>query len=81
MLSRIWSKIKSYVIALLIALGPILYFFGKITGKKDSQSDRAENAAKNADDAAKFYKEMAEHETTSLNSRDDVVDRLRDNGL
>jgi lipopolysaccharide biosynthesis regulator YciM len=76
------GKIKSYIIGGLLLALPVIYALGTLLGRKSAQHDRIVDANEAANQAADFYKRMAEHEgDLSINSRDDLIDRLRKDGL
>lgn len=76
------GRIKSYVIGVLLLILPVIYILGTLLGRKAAQTDRVTDANRAANDAAEFYKRIAEHEAdTSISSRADLVERLRKDGL
>jgi uncharacterized protein (UPF0333 family) len=76
------GKIKTYAIGVLLAVIPVIYVLGTLFGRKAAKIDRAIDAAEAANDAAKFYKNMAEHESDNrISTRSDLIDRLRKDGL
>lgn len=78
----IFGKIKTFIIGGLLFLLPVIYVLGTILGRKSAQTDRVTDANKAANDAANFYRRMAEHEgDLSINDRNGLVDRLREDGL
>lgn len=77
-----FGRIKSYVIGVLFLALPFIYILGTLLGRKAAQTDRVIDANHAANDAAEFYKRMAEHEAdVSINNRADLVERLRKDGL
>lgn len=81
----IFSKIKIMVAGLVAALLPILYIVGRRDGAKVEEVKQVKASAKAAEDRAEFYKEMEttnnEIESNKPRTRDDLTDRLRNNGL
>ena len=76
------GKIKTYIIAALAVLLPILYVLGRKDGKKIDKKKVLADELQAQQKASDFYKAMAEHEEdTSVNSRDGLVKRLRRDGL
>jgi lipopolysaccharide biosynthesis regulator YciM len=76
------GKIKSYIIGGLLLALPVIYALGTLLGRKAAQHDRIVDANTAANDAADFYKRMAEHEGDhSISNRSDLIDRLRKDGL
>lgn len=81
----IFSKIKIMVAGLVAALLPILYIVGRRDGAKVEEVKQVKASAKAAEERAEFYKEMEttnnEIESNKPRTRDDLTDRLRNNGL
>jgi hypothetical protein len=81
----IFSKIKIIVAGIVAALLPILYIIGRRDGAKVEEVKQVKASAKAAENRAEFYKEMEttnnEIESNKPRTRDDLTDRLRDNGL
>lgn len=81
----IFSKIKIMVAGLVAALLPILYIIGRRDGAKVEEVKQVKASAKAAEERAEFYKEMEttnnEIESNKPRTRDDLTDRLRNNGL
>jgi hypothetical protein len=76
------GKIKTYIIAGLAVLMPILYVLGRKDGKKIEKQKVLEDEIEASQKASDFYKAMAEHEDDpSTNDRDSLSDRLRRDGL
>ena len=75
------GKIKTYVIAALGILLPILYILGRKDGKTIEKSKVLADDLQAKDKAKDFYKAMAEHEDFTPTSRNDLTDRLRRDGL
>jgi lipopolysaccharide biosynthesis regulator YciM len=77
-----FGRIKSYLIGVLFLALPIIYILGTVLGRKAAQTDRVIDANKSANDAAEFYKRMAEYEAdVSITNRSDLIERLRKDGL
>lgn len=78
----ILGKIKTYIIAALALLLPILYVFGRRDGKKLEKQKILADELEAQRDVSDFYKAMAEHEDDfNPGSRNDLTDRLRRDGL
>lgn len=81
----VFSKIKIIVAGIVAALLPILYIFGRKDGAKAEEVKQIKASAKAADYRAEFYREMEETnneiESNEPLTRDDLTNRLRDNGL
>ena len=85
MFSFITGKIKTAIIVILSVGLPILYVLGRLTGgskiKQAVLKEEAEKAGKRAD----FYKAMAEDEreieANKPDNRDELVSKLRSDGL
>jgi hypothetical protein len=79
------GKLKTYIIGALAVLLPILYVLGRRDQKQIQKSEALEDALETERDRADFYRSMEQHsheiEGASPTSRDDVVKRLRGNGL
>ena len=76
------GKVKTYIIAGLAVLLPILYVLGRKDGKKIEKTKVLADELQASKKASNFYKNMAEHEDdTSTNSRSGLINRLRGNGL
>jgi len=76
------GKIKTYIIAGLAVLMPILYVLGRKDGKKIEKQKVLKDEIEASQKASDFYKAMAEHEDDpSTNDRDSLSDRLRRDGL
>lgn len=76
------GKIKTYAIGVLLAAIPVIYVLGQLFGRKAAQHDRIIDANSAANEAADFYKKMAEHEgSNNISSRSDLIERLRKDGL
>lgn len=75
------GKIKTYIIAALGILLPILYVLGRKDGKKLTEHKVLADDLQAEKKASDFYKAMAEHEEFNPTSRDDLTDRLRRDGL
>jgi len=83
MFAWITTKIKTWIIAALLALGPFLYIFGVFAGRKKDDVEDLKRSAKANEDLADFYKKMAEqeHELEDYNTRRSLLERLRKRGL
>jgi hypothetical protein len=76
------GKFKTYLIAGLAVLLPILYVLGRKDGKKIEKTKVLADELQATKKASKFYKNMAEHEEdNSTNSKRGLIKRLRGNGL
>ena len=79
------SKIKIIVAGIVAALLPILYIIGRKDGAKVEEVKQVKASAKAAENRAEFYKEIEstnnEIESNKPRTRDDLTNRLRDNGL
>jgi len=76
------GKIKTYLIAALGILLPILYILGRKDGKKLTEHKVLADDLQAEKQASDFYKAMAEHEEDfNPTSRSDLTDRLRRDGL
>jgi len=79
------GKLKTYIIGALAVLLPILYVLGRRDQKQIQRSKALEDALETETDRADFYKSMEQHnndiEGNTPSSRDDIVKRLRGNGL
>ena len=77
----IFGKIKLYIIAALGIMLPILYVLGRKDGQTIEKSKVLADELQAKDKAKDFYKALAEHEDFNPNSRSDLTDRLRRDGL
>ena len=78
----IMGKIKTYIIAGLAILLPILYVLGRKDGKKIEKTKVLADELQASKRASTFFKKMATHEDdTSTNSKRGLINRLRGNGL
>ena len=76
------GKIKTYLLAALAFLLPVLYILGRKYGKKIEKSNVIADELQAQEKAKDFYKAMAEHEDDfNPTSRSDLTDRLRRDGL
>lgn len=83
------GRIKSWAIVALTAALPIIYLIGQLVGKKTArtaaENDRLRDINETNEEIANFYRKMAEHEEDnthgSLHNRDNLIKRMRDNGL
>lgn len=83
MFGAVFSKLKTWLLVLAFALGPVLYAIGIRRGQKDGETEQATEAAKANETAADFYRRMEglSAELDRSNDRDDLADRLRSKGL
>lgn len=76
------GKIKTFVIAGLAVLLPILYLFGRRDGAKAQQQADLADDLQTSEKVSDFYKAMAEHEVSfTPTNRSDLIERLRRDGL
>lgn len=76
------GKIKTYIIAALGILLPILYVLGRKDGKKLTEHKVLADDLQAEKKASDFYKAMSEDaEDFNPTSRDDLTERLRRDGL
>lgn len=76
------GKIKTYIIAALGILLPILYVLGRKDGKKLTEHKVLADDLQAEKKASDFYKAMAKDaEDFNPTSRDDLTERLRRDGL
>ena len=80
-----FGKIKDFIIAALALLIPIIYVLGRKDQKKINRSEALEDALELEKDRAEFYrameKEHNEIENSKPTDRNDLVNRLRSDGL
>ena len=85
MFGLLTGKLKTFVIGALTILLPVIYFLGRRDQKQIQKSEALEDAFETESDRADFYRSMEQHsheiEGASPTSRDDIVKRLRGNGL
>lgn len=82
LLTNVWSKIKTGVIAVLIAILPILYVLGRRDGSTSADIDRLRDAKETNEEIADFYRKMAEEPLRDpIRDRRDLIERLRSKGL
>lgn len=78
-----WWKVVVGVLAVMIPL--IAYIFGRKDGTYKEKLQRIEDAARAERERAEFYKELGEAQGEAQANRpitsDDIVERLRKNGL
>jgi hypothetical protein len=75
------GKFKTYLIAGLAVLLPILYVLGRKDGKKIEKTKVLADELQATKKASNFYKNMASHEEDSITDRSSLTDRLRGDGL
>lgn len=88
-LSTVLSKITQWwklILGVVVALIPVIaYIFGRKDGTYKEKLQRIEDAARLDRQRAEFYKNLGEAQSESQANRpiasDDVVERLRKNGL
>ena len=81
MFSILTGKLKIYLYAAFAALLPILYILGRKDGAKLNEVEHLIDDVETEKDRAEFYKNMEADESTSINNRSELIDRLRDKGL
>lgn len=81
MFSLLTGKLKIYLYAAFAALLPILYVLGRKDGSKINEVKHLKDDLETEKERAEFYKKMEADESTSINNRDELIDRLRDTGL
>ena len=85
MFGFITGKIKTAIIVVLALALPILYLFGRLGGGARVERAVLKEEADKAKRRANFYKDMAEHEQEIESGRarnaDDLVNKLRIDGL
>ena len=81
MFSILTGKLKIYLYAALAALLPILYVLGRKDGAKINEVGHLKDDVETEKDRAEFYKNMEADESSSINNRSELVERLRDKGL
>lgn len=81
MFSLLTGKLKIYLYAAFAALLPILYILGRKDGSKINEVKHLKDDVETEKERAEFYKKMEADESTSINNRDELIDRLRDTGL
>jgi hypothetical protein len=78
----VFGKIKDFIIATLILAVPIIYLFGRSSGKASEKSKIFKDDLQAKEKATEFYKSMSEHEEDgTIDSRAGLADRLRGTGL
>jgi hypothetical protein len=88
-LATVLSKITQWwriILGVLVAMIPVIaYIFGRKDGTHREKLQRIEDAARAERNRAEFYKDLGEAQSEAqINrpvSRDDIVERLRKNGL
>lgn len=81
MFSSLTGKFKIYLYAAFAALLPILYVLGRKDGAKINEVNHLKDDVETEKERAEFYKKMEADESTSINDRDELIERLRDKGL
>jgi|TARA_R110002124_G_scaffold69913_1_gene187621 hypothetical protein len=81
MLSLLTGKIKIVAMGMLAALLPILYILGRKDGTKLNENKYIKHDLEQEIAKSEFYKSMESDEITSVDTRDELVTRLRDKGL
>lgn len=85
MFSLAFGKIKIILAALFAAVLPILYIIGRRDGAKAEKNAVLEDELNAQKVTTEFYKAMeknnAEIESNTPRNRDELTDRLRNNGL
>ncbi len=81
MFSSLIGKFKIYLYAAFAALLPILYVLGRKDGAKINEVNHLKDDVETEKERAEFYKKMEADESTSINDRDELIERLRDKGL
>jgi hypothetical protein len=83
--SLAFGKIKIILAAIFAAVLPILYIIGRRDGAKAEKNAVLEDELNAQKVATEFYKAMeknnAEIESNTPRNRDELTDRLRNNGL
>jgi exopolyphosphatase/pppGpp-phosphohydrolase len=79
------DKIKTVALGVLAVLLPILYILGRRDQSKIERTNALEDALETEHDRADFYRTLEKRNNDIQNNRpsnrDDLVKRLRDNGL
>ena len=85
MFSLAFGKIKIILAAIFAAVLPILYIIGRRDGAKAEKNAVLEDELNAQKVTTEFYKAMeennAEIESNTPRNRDELTDRLRNNGL
>jgi uncharacterized membrane-anchored protein YhcB (DUF1043 family) len=85
MFSFITGKIKTAIIVILSVGLPILYVLGRLTGGSKIKQAVLKEEAEKAERRADFYKAIAEDEreieANKPDNRDELVSKLRSDGL
>jgi len=85
MFSMFFSKAKIIIAALVAALVPIIYLFGRKDGANAVEKTVLEDEISSLKRQQEFQQEMREYEQQAEDdkprSRDELVSRLRDRGL
>ena len=78
------GRVKNWVIGLLLAAAPVLYVIGRREGDKEREIEFLRNSAATNDEIADFYRRMGEfpdEEDLRTRNRNDLIERLRSDGL
>jgi hypothetical protein len=85
MFGLLTGKIKTYLVAALAVLLPVLYVLGRKDGKNLEKSKVLKDALENEQDKSQFYRSMDKNnheiENDAPRDRRSLTERLRDNGL
>ena len=85
LLGGIVNKVKLIAAGVFAAILPILYILGRKDGAKKEEVKQIKASAKASEERAEFYKGIQkvnnEIESTKPTGRDELTDRLRQNGL
>jgi hypothetical protein len=76
-------RLKDAIIAIVLALGPVLYMLGTFGGKRTAKLDKYKHDADQSEKLAKFQTRMSKHDAQigAFRSRDPLIERLRRDGL
>lgn len=77
------SRVRTFLIAVAVALGPLLYALGLSKGRDRAEQEEEARRKVLHKDRADFYREMEKHNAKSdpVDGRDDLLDRLYGKGL
>lgn len=85
MFGLVFGKVKIILAALVAAILPVLYIMGRRDGAKAEKNAVLEDELDAQKVTTEFYKAMeknnAEIESNTPRNRDELTDRLRNNGL
>lgn len=82
MLGLITGRIKTFVIAALALLMPILFVVGRSSGKQSEKDKILREELEASQKKNTFYKALSEHEKDhTIDTRDGLINRLRGKGL